>query len=173
MNNFGVCIQVGHSNLNWPISRNNFSFLRYLWTFDECLKVALGTDNPFICWLNLNFPQMKPLPLEKPDEESEFSQKQTWDTEIKWRRKSTEWKVCVCVCLYVPVQRSLPWYTWLPRGWPCRRSAAGRGSGSDPCGTSSCPTGHFWCPLMTGLSSCPSGQDSKVNELKYSVNTFK
>lgn len=72
--------------------------------------------------------------------------------------------VCVCSAV-VPGQRNLPLYVWLLRGQPCRKSAADQGSGSGPCGTSSYPAGCFWCPLMRDLSSCPSGQDNKVNEV--------
>lgn len=71
----------------------------------------------------------------------------------------TEWAERTGHMVQVPVQRNLPWCTWILRAPPWRRSAAGPGSGSGPCGASSCPTRCFWCPLTKGLSSCPSGQD--------------
>lgn len=70
----------------------------------------------------------------------------------------------VCALL-LPVQKSLPWCTWLLRGQLCKKSAAGLESGSDPCGTSSSSAGCFLCPLMTGPSFCPSRKQRKTTWL--------
>lgn len=88
-----------------------------------------------------------------------------WKRKQNWKRKSSVKTVTevVRVCAS-PVQKSLPWWTWLLRKQPCKRSAAGLESGSDPFGTSSSSTECFWCPL-TGLSFCPSGKESETTRL--------
>lgn len=75
-------------------------------------------------------------------------------------------------------QRCLPEWASLLRWRPCRRSAAGRGSGSVPFGIPSCPGELSVCLLMMGPSSWTSKLKSSFHEtmtwliLKFNTEAF-